>query len=330
MVELKEKFIVGARSNGYNDSVSNEIYYLIDKFSNYGFNKAHSVCYGLISYRLAYFKANYYSMFMCYLMNINISNRNKIKKYIYACKSKNIKILKPDINRSNYYFYSDNNSIYYSLSAIKGISTLICKQIINERYNKPYTSLFDFIIRCNKYLDKKTFESLIHASAFDCFGYNHRTLINNINIIFNYIDLIRDLDESIIEKPELEFFEEYEKDDLINEELNIFDLYLTNHPLQYIRKNDINTNNACNYYDKKIDIYLIINKKTEINTKKGDKMAFLVGVDEFNKIEVIIFPKQYERLYKINKGNIVLVSGKIIKDLNEFKIVANDIKVIKK
>ena len=326
----KEKFINGAVNNGYTKEKAIEIYNLIYKFANYGFNKSHSVSYALVSYYLAYLKANYFLYFMRHLLTMVNGNEYKTKDYIMECKNKNIEILKPDINKSFKEYVLENNSIRYSLFPIKNIGTTISNQIINERENNGiYKDFFDFVSRCKKIINKKNIISLIHAGCFDSFGYNHNTLINNIDEAFNYAELINDIDESFVEKPELKQYEEFTKEELIQNEFDVFGYYLSNHPVQNKRKNKITTNDIKDYFSKNINIYLIIDKKREIITKNGDRMAFLTGSDEFNSIEMVMFPKLYEKKYTIKKGDIVLVNAKVEKRFNEYQLIINNIDIEK-
>lgn len=326
---LENKFINGTVNNGYSKEVAKKIYSFIFKFANYGFNKSHSVCYALTSYRLAYLKAHYRTNFMCYLLTMNDGNSYKIKDYVMECKKNNVIVLKPDINKSYNYFTTYDNKIYYSLSSIKNIGTLIANQIIKEREKGLFIDFFDFARRCNKFINKKVLESLIKAGCFDSFNINHKSLINSIDKALNYAELTSSIDASFIEKPEIEIEEEYTKEELTRHELSLFGFYLSNHIIQYKRKNNLTTNDIKKYFNKLITLYLIIDRKKEVTTKKGAKMAFLGASDEFNKIELIMFSKIYEENYKIKKDDIVLVTGKVEKRLNEYQIIVNRIAIIK-
>ena len=329
MDTLKIKFISGAINNGYSKEVAIKIYDLIYKFANYGFNKSHSVCYALISYKLAYIKANYLPYFMCHLLSMVNGNENKIRNYILECKRNNIEILKPDINKSSNNFKIENNSIIYSLSSIKGIGNIITNSIIKERNeNGNFTDFFNFVHRCKENINVKVLEILINAGAFDYLSYNHKTLINNIDSAMNYAELINDLDESLVEKPEIEVTEEYSKNELIEKEYEVFGFYLTNHPVQGKRKNNLNLNYIKSYFNKNIDLYLLIDGKREITTKKGDKMAFLTGSDEFNKVDIVIFPRTYEKCYMVKRGDIVFINGKVEKNNNEYQIIVNNLSIL--
>ena len=322
MDNLKIKFIDGAINNNYSKEVANEIFNLIYKFANYGFNKAHSVSYALISYRLAYFKANYLSHFIVPLLDSEISNEKKIKEYIFELKNNNINVLKPSINESIKTFKLINeNTILYSLSSIKNLSNVTISKILEEREKGLFTDFFDFVLRCNSFVSKKEITILINASCFDEFNFNHNTLLENVFNAYNYAFIA----SSITEKPEMIIYKEKNEEELINDEFNSFGFYLSYHPVQLKRDNKITTCNIKENFNKLIELYLLIDKKREITTKKGDKMCFYEASDEFNKIELVVFPKVYLNNYTINKGDIVKVLGNVEKRNSDYQIVVKTI-----
>ena len=326
MLTEKEKFINNSIKNGYSKEVAENVFNYILPFAEYGFNKSHSVGYALISYQMAYLKANYRIYFMKNILNKNISDPFKIKTYINSCKIHNIEIIKPDINKSSNEFIIENNRIRFSLSSIKDLSQSVTKIIIEERNNSKYKDIFDFVYRTyNKKVGKDALIKLIYSGSFDLFGYNKKTLIDNLDNIINYAELSSNLDPDMIEKPEIIISEEYSKEELIDIELKTFGFYLTNHPVQSKRRNDITTKNIRDYYNKTIDIYLMVDKKNEVITKKNDKMLFITGVDEYSSIELVVFPKVYEKFYNINKGEVYKFNVVVERRGSEFQLIVNKI-----
>ena len=326
MLSEKEKFVNNSIKNGYSRQVAEDVFNYILPFAEYGFNKSHSVGYALISYQMAYLKANYRIYFMKNILNKNISDPLKIKTYINSCKVHNIEIIKPDINKSSNEFIIENNRIRFALSSIKDLSQMVSKTIIEERNNSKYSDIFDFVHRTyNKNIGRDSLIKLIYSGSFDLFGYNKKTLIDNLDNIINYAELSSNLEPDLIEKPEIVISEEYSKEELIDIELKTFGFYLTNHPVQSKRKNDINTNNIKNYFNKNIDIYLMVDKKNEIITKKNDKMVFITGSDEFSSIELVVFPKVYEKYYNINKGEVYKFNASVEKRGSEYQLIVNKI-----
>ena len=326
MLSEKEKFISRSINNGYTKEVSTKVFDLIYKFADYGFNKSHSVGYATVAYKMAYLKAHYPEYFMSHLLTMVIGNDIKTKIYINESKNQNINILKPSINESDINYKVDNGNIRFPFSQVHNVGIMASKEIIKERENGKFKDFFDFVKRCyGKAINKKTIEYLIYASVFDEFNLNHKTLIDNIDIAINYAELTKDLDETLVTVPEIEKEEEFSKEELINQEYNAFGFYLSYHPVQNYRKNNITTNNIKDNFNKIIDIYLLIDNIRVIKTKKGEKMAFISTSDEYGEVECIMFPKVYERNFDIDRGKVVLISAKVERRINEYQLIVNKI-----
>ena len=198
--------------------------------------------------------------------------------------------------------------------------------VLGTKKNGEYKSFFDFIKRCyGKSVNKKTIESLVNAGAFDIFNYNHKTLIESIDIGINYAELVKDLGEEVVNVPELDITEEYDSSELIKREYASFGFYLSYHPVQNYRKNNFTTMDIKNNFNKIINIYLLIDNVRTIVTKKGEKMAFITGSDEYGEIDMVMFPRTYEKYYNLSKGEVVLISAKVEKRINQYQLVINSI-----
>lgn len=331
MNNYREKFVNGSINNGYDVSLSNKIYDLILKFASYGFNRAHSVSYAFISYKMAYLKAYYPLYFMKQLLNGSIGSEIKTKDYIYECKKNNIKIIMPNINTSYDTYIINNNALLFPLSSIKGIGISLSKQIILEREKGLFKDIFDFISRIyDKNINKKHIELLIDSGCLDVFGYNKKTLKENLDLIINYSEIGSLLDDDAL-KPEIVKFNEYTKLELMKNELNCYGFYLSNNPITEVKlkhKNIVNLNETSLYFDKYINIVVSVDSIREINTKNGDKMSFIEVSDEIEKIELVIFPKFYKENVNIKIGDILLVYGKVEKRFDKYQIVVSKIEVI--
>lgn len=328
MNKQKEKFLEGAITRGYDKEVANKIFDYIYKFASYGFNKAHSVSYSFISYQMAYLKSHYSIYYMKYLLSLVIGNEIKTKEYINECKLNNIEILKPDINLSEDKYVIQNNRIRFPLSSIKNVGMVATKIIIDERKNGLFKDYFDFVLRTySKGINKKVLSTLIYSGALDSFGINKKTLIENMDNVINYADLAGNIDNTIveIEKPELMGYEDYSKEELTEMEFKVFGFYLSSHPVQRYRVNNINTKNLKDYFNKIITIYLLVDRKNEIVTKKNEKMVFISGSDEYSSIELVVFPKIYERFYNINRGEVYKFICKVEKRGSEYQLIVNNI-----
>ena len=325
LLEEEEKFTNRAIKKGYDKDLVNRVYNLMLKFAEYGFNKSHSIGYSIIAYKMAYLKAYYPKNFITYLLSMEINDSNKTKQYIYEAKKNNIEILCPDINLSGSKYNIEENGIRYPLSNIKNVGVQASEFIIKERDNGNFRDIYDFIKRCyGKSVTSKTIESLIYSGVFNSFGYNKKTLIENLDLIINYGELIKDLDRSYALEPEIIEYEEYTKKELMEIELSVFGLYLTNNPVTEFKikhKNIIDLNQVENYFDKNINIIVFIDKLKEVNTSKGEKMCFITGSDELSQVDIVLFPKIYQKYNNISRGDIIKVQGRVEKRFDKYQIV---------
>ncbi len=332
LIKEEDKFISNCIKNGYSKEKSKEVYDLILKFANYGFNKSHSVAYSMLSFKMAYLKCHYPNIFISRLLCNVIGNDYKTKEYIGEARQLGITILKPSINYSNYEYDIEKDKIRFSLAAIKGIGTVIAKEIVDERKKGNYVDFFDFIARTyNKGVNKKIIESLIYADCFNEFGYNHRTLIENIDSAINYAELAKSLDVSLIEKPNIEELEDYDSKLLQQKEIEVFGFYLSNTIVTEYKNNYnniINSNNIEQYFDKNINMILIIENIKEITTKNNKKMFFIKANDEFGDIDITVFPDYYNEAFGLNINDVIYVSGRIEKRMSRYQLVARKIEHI--
>jgi len=328
----QDKFIRRSIERGYKEEVARKTYDFILEFANYGFNKAHSVAYSIIALKMAYLKVNYSKHFMASLLTNAIGSEAKTKEYIDECKKMDINILKPSINKSEYSYKKESDGIRFSLATIRNVGSIACREIINERGHGDFIDFFDFVKRTyGKSVNKKTLESLIDSGVFDEFGYNHNTLYNNIDIAINYALLAKDLDESLIEKPIINVFDEFDNDILVAKEKDVFGFYLSNHPLtkyKILYNNLINSDEITNHFDKSITMVLLVDKIKTLVTKKNETMAFVTASDEYGTVDIVIFPKEYNMIPDLEKGDIIKVFGKIEKRMSRYQLVLGKIETL--
>jgi len=326
----KTKFISQSIENGYDEKTANDVYELILKFANYGFNKSHSVAYSVISYQMAYLKAHYTKYFIANLLNNVIGSEIKTKDYMLEAKLNKISILEPDINISSNKYTTSKDGIICPLSIIKNIGVMVSTEIIKERENGPFTSFLDFVKRTySKTVNKKVVESLINAGCFKNFEHNRNTLINNLDLAINYAELVQDLDESLVDKPEFEIYEEFSDEQIMRKEYQSYGFYLSIHPLdKYNEDSSIKINDLSKYINKNITINLIFDSKKEIETKKKDKMAFYKCSDEYNSIDLTLFPNIYEQYKDIEENTIIKVSGKVDNRNSKIQIIVEKILIL--
>ena len=326
MLLYKEKFIEGSIKNGYDKEISEKVYNLILKFANYGFNKAHSVSYAILGYKIAYLKANYPLYFMCEILNNYIGVQNKTKTVINECKKLKVEIVKPSINISTCKYEIIDEKLVYPLSMVKGIGTLTARNIIEERNkNGSFTSYIDYIKRTYK-LGKDVIRNMILSGALDIFGYTRKTMIENMESVINYADLCHDLDETLVARPEIKEYIEYESEELTKKEIELFGFYIDNHPTnKFITDESITTDKLDMYFDKYIDIVLYFENKRQIDTKNKEKMMFINASDSFGNIDLILFPNVYNKYFNIIVPGVYVVKGKVEKRFSKLQIIVNEI-----
>ena len=326
----KPKFIKGCLDNGYDERTATEVYDLILKFANYGFNKSHSVSYAITAYKMAFIKTYFLKYFIAGILTNSIGNTSKINIYVNRARKSLIKILPPDINESSNKFYAGKDGIRCPLSIINGVGTSISNDIISERENGKFTDPIDFIVRMsNKGINKKTISSLIYARAIN-FGYNKNTLIQNLDTILNYADIAKDAGMIETLKPEIILYDEYDKNELISLELKTIGFYLTEHPASKYRDDSIivNTSNISDFFDKRIFMIVMISRLKETTTKNNDVMAFIVGSDEFGEVDLTCFPDVYKKFNNIKVGNIIKIFGKVEKRYDKYQVIINNISIL--
>ena len=189
MAKQKDRFVEGCMSNGIERQQAIDIFDLMAKFAEYGFNKSHSAAYGLVSYQTAYLKTYYPEQFLAAIMSCDIGNTDKIIRYTEECRRLGFEIIPPDINSSGLEFTVPGpHKINFALASIKGVGPQSVDYIIKEREkNGKFTSTDDFAKRVNLHdVGKKTLELLTQAGAMDCFGMSRYKLFASIEELVNY------------------------------------------------------------------------------------------------------------------------------------------------
>ncbi len=314
MSQMKVEFISGSLVKGFNEEQSTRIFDLIEKFADYGLNKAHSVSYAMIAYQLAYLKTHYpLSFYSAILSNEQGSDVNKMN-YIQEARKYHIDILPPSINYSFDRFTVENQAIRYSLLAIKNVGYAGYQAIASERKKGLFTSIFDFAARMDgQKVNAKMFESLVDAGAFDEFGYNRATIKENMHKMSEYAELKQTI--GIDEPPILTMIKENK---LVRLELEkkALGIYLTTHPIALIKQKlniqVVSLGNLNQYVNQKVLVVMSLSRVKTIVDKKGNNMCFIEGQDETGSVDGVVFSsvyKQYQDIFE--RGNVVLIEGKV-------------------
>ena len=320
----KDRFIKESINNGYTEKFAKEIYSQIIKFSEYGFNKSHSVAYAYLGYEIAYLKANYRDIFSLNNVNNNLSGEEKLKLLIEESKQKGYEIIKPNINVSKKEYSLEDNKLILPLTLIKNESSTIAEQIFN---NKPYEDFIDFFKKnYNNGVNRITIENLIKAGAMDTFGYSKNTLLENIDSVITYLELVNSLDESLIMKPEI--VKSTRLDDELDEK-ELFGFYISEHPASKNRESGmVRIHDAKKYLNKTVKMVGLVDSIKVIDTKNKEKMAFIKISDESGSIEGVIFPKKNYYIDLLNEDELISLIAKINLRNDVYQAIIEDMTVI--
>ena len=333
--------VPGCIANGIDEATANKIYDEMIDFAKYAFNKSHAAAYAVVSYQTAYLKYYYPVEFMAALMTSVIDFPNKVAEYILVCRQMGIKILPPDVNCGMYGFSVDNGAIRYGLSAIKSVGRPVIESLVREREeNGQYRSLKDFMERNSPQMNKRAVENFIKAGALDCLDGNRRQKMlvyqkisdsisqdkkNSLAGQMSLFDLVSEEDkkEFEIRMPDVE---EFGKEELLGYEKEVLGIYLSGHPLENYRgmmektisaktsdfQQDEETNLPKVTDGQKVIIGGMITDKTIKYTKNNKVMAFLTVEDLVGTVEVVVFPRDYEKSQQfLNEEGRVFIQGRV-------------------
>ena len=314
-----DKFVSGGIKNGYSKEFIEKLFNKIKEFGGYGFNKSHSVAYALVSYQMAYLKANYPKEFMFYLLENN-KDISKCEKILSSLKNSGYKLLKPNINYSIDKYAEKNGYILLPLNIIRGLNDDIISKIIRVREN-GFNDIFDFFVKTNSFLNKETYLILIKSGALDIFKINKQTMIKNIDVILNYASIYSDG----LGKPILTKYPEYDDTTLREFEILSYGMYITNHPCSKY-KDVIKVENIKNYLFKNVNMVLLIKNIRTIKDKKGGEMAFLECEDETGKVNLTMFSSLYAKNNDLKVNELIIVNVKVSKRFDKLNVLVNNIK----
>ena len=316
--------VPGCIANGISEQVANKIYDEMIDFAKYAFNKSHAAAYAVVSYQTAFLKYYYPVEFMAALMTSVIEMPNKVAEYIQVCRQMGISILPPDVNCGIYGFSVDHGAIRYGLSAIKSVGRPVINALVEEREkNGTYRSLKDFIERLTGIVNKRAIENFIKAGALDCLEGNRRQKMNVYGQIVDSIaqekknsfagqmslfDLVSDEDKKDFEI-RMPNVGEYDKEMVLAFEKEVLGIYLSGHPLEGYRgimdkmisakttdfQPDEESGIPKVYDGQKVIIGGMITERTIKYTRNNKVMAFLTVEDLVGTVEVVVFPRDYEK-----------------------------------
>lgn len=303
----KLPFVTSCIKNGYTEDVAIRLYEDIEKFAKYGFNKSHAVGYALLSYQMAYLKANYPVIFMNELLNSVIGSQSELIKYINYAKIHNVIVYSPNINISSNKFVKYRNGLILPLQAIKGVGNQLTNAIINERNtNGEFKNFSDFVSRVSA--TDNVLKELIYSCAFDQLTKSKKQCIDFLNNGKGTYELFLN---DIIDKS----VEEYD-----NETLKSFEIEAIGFNIKYDNFKDINflmkkyqsTLISTKKLNMNINVLIEFREIKELKTKKNDRMAVGQIYDSRVELAFVMFPKVYE-IYKtiLNIGSLYLANARL-------------------
>jgi len=323
--------IAGAVRNGVPEKIANEIFDEMSSFASYAFNKSHAAAYATVAYRTAYLKCHFPGEYMAAQLSSVLDNTDKVIEYIGECQKMGLKVLGPDVNKSESGFIWDGEGVRFGLLAVKNLGRGIIRDIITERkMNGKYKGFTDFCKRTyGRELNKRTLESLIKCGALDSFSANRRQMLSGYEAILSSIDaekkanvsgqmsLFGGFEEEFEEEDNLPRVAEYSLRELLNMEKETTGLYLSGHPMneysgiiekigasKVLEIKQINTEDG----DKRIRLCGIVLSKKMKTTKSNDVMAFVTLEDTTGSLEALVFPRvlqEYGGIINVNEAVVV-------------------------
>jgi DNA polymerase-3 subunit alpha len=349
--------VPGCVANGISAQVADHIYDTMMDFAKYAFNKSHAACYAVVAYQTAYLKYYYPIEFMAALLTSVVDNSGKVSEYIMVCRSMGIEILPPDINEGEIGFSVSGNSIRYALTAIKSVGRPVIEMVVEERKQRgPYTNLKDFISRlADKEVNKRAIENFIKAGAMDSLGGTRKQFMSvyvqilesihqdKKNNMAGQISLFDIADETEKENYEIKLPDvgEYSKEMRLSFEKEVLGIYISGHPLeeyQEIWQKNITNKTSDFLLDEETDTTVvkdgqsaviggIISDKRLKYTKNEKVMSFLLIEDLLGTVEVIVFPRDYEKFSdKLIEDKKVFIKGRVsVEDEKDAKLICEKI-----
>ncbi len=342
MAQERVKFVAGAKEkHNIDKNKAENVFSIMEKFAEYGFNRSHSAAYSVVAYQTAYLKANYPGEYMASVLTHNMNNIDKISFFMEECKKMGIDVLGPDINESNTFFdVNSSGKIRFGLGAIKGTGDAAVDSIIQEREdNGPFSNIFDFAKRVNlRAVNKKTFEAMAYAGAYDSLGDLHRAQYffspenENINLIEkaikygNSYKAEQDTSQASlfggtaaveIPLPKIPPCEPWSDIEKLKYEKEVVGFYISGHPLDQYR---LELENFCtcqvdqylDYKGRDINVAGIVSKTTVRQTKTGKTFALFSIEDYSGSVDMALFGEDYLKLaHYIRPGEFLYIKGKV-------------------
>lgn len=338
LARQREAFVKGAVDNGYEANVAIEVFSLIERFADYGFNRSHAVAYSMISYQLAYVKAHYPLAFYTALFSSVWHNHEKLAHHLRECRSAGYKVLPPSVSHSDLLFSIENKAIRFGLLPITHVGVQAVEAIISERKKKPFEDLFSFTVRFDqKIVNKKSIEQLIKAGAMDEFRQDRATLLKSLDEALRFAIEVKEFQEETgglftldIQAPEYDQAEPLLIQEKLEYEKEALGFYLSGHPIETYKAKlaDVTRVTIETAFTKTgiVRVAGLIVSVRKIKTKKGEPMAFAVLSDESQEGELILFPQAWQKVeITFKEGELVLIEGRMDQSKERKQIIVEKV-----
>ncbi len=332
MAEMRLEFLKGARENNIDEKVAGQIFDLMDKFANYGFNKSHAVCYSIVAYQTAYLKAHYPAEFMAATMTSEMGSTDRIVFFMDECRRMGIEVLPPDINESLAKFAVVDGKIRFGLGAIKNVGLSAIEAIVRERESGGrFSTLFEFCERVDlRSVNKKVLESLVQAGAMDSLEGNRNQLFHALETATAYAasraaekarnqtSLFDTDDEVDAMMPTLPDLPDWDGKDKLAREKELLGFYISGHPLDEFRAElKAFSSHAISQLDQlrndqDVSICAMVSHVKIHYDRKNRPMAFITIENFTGSMEGLVFADtyaEYRDLLQVEK--VVVLQGKL-------------------
>jgi DNA polymerase-3 subunit alpha len=333
MDKQRARFVDGAIKNGVSKPQADNIFDLLAKFANYGFNKSHAAAYAIVSYQTAYMKAHYPVEFLAASMTYDMANSEKLNDFRQDAGRLGIAVIPPSVQTSFRHFETGENRIYYALAAIKGVGENAVEHIVEVRGDRPFDSLEDFCLRIDpKQVNRRVMESLISAGAFDSFGIDRAELIGGLDRIIGYAqraqeqkvsgqsDFFGSSANAGPEKLILPAFNPWTPSEKLMREYQVLGFYLSAHPLDSYAK-ILSKMRVQTFAEFSVSVKGgatfgklagTVTSKQERKTRTGNKMGIVAFSDASGQYEAVLFSEglaQYRDLLEPGKSLLITVQA---------------------
>jgi len=352
MEQQRARFVSGAQENGIPAVQSGAIFDLVDKFAGYGFNKSHAAAYAVVSYQTAWLKANAPVEFYAASMSLDIANTDKLSVFYQDAKRFGVKILPPDVNRSAADFEVEDGQVLYALGAIRNVGLQAMEQVVEaRRQGGPFRDIFDFVERVDpRQVNKRTFETLARAGAFDSIHPNRAQLVAAADVLIGHAQALaadraegtRSLfgdDAGEAGRPRMPNVEPWTPTERLDEELGAIGFYLSGHPLEDMieplrrKRTDLYSDAVAKALGgtEALRMAGIVRRKQEKPGRTGEKFAFVTLSDPTGEYEVLFPPETLRRCREqLEPGKAVSIRVRAKASEGEVRFFGDDAQPVEK